>query len=298
MQVNADVGTTAAHIHSRAIFWMAVLWLAFVVISAATASGWPVPAFDEMDWDSLSALPGVRISDSAPESEKVASSHWLGTDTMGRDIVSRLIHGARISLAVGLLSPVLGFLAGGLLGCLAGYYRGRLEAVIVAAVDIILAFPGLVLLLVISFYLGASLQNLILILGFLTIPAFSRVARAKTLALSELEFVQAARLSGAGSLSILVREIIPNVLIPVAVYGLLVAAFMIMAEGALSFLGLGVPAPTPSWGGMIAEGREVLDTAPHVSMIPAGVMFLTVLSFNIIGDGLRSLAEPRASQLR
>ena len=113
----------------------------------------------------------------------------------------------------------------------------------------------------------------------------------------DFEFVQAARLTGAGNLSVLVREIIPNVIIPMAAYGLLVVSFMIMAEGALSFLGLGVPAPTPSWGGMIAEGREVLEEAPHVSMIPAGAMFLTVISFNLIGDSLRSLAENRMSQL-
>jgi peptide/nickel transport system permease protein len=163
--------------------------------------------------------------------------------------------------------------------------------------DIILAFPGLVLLLVVTFYLGANLKNLIFTLGFLTIPAFSRVARAKTLVLSHLEFVQAARLTGAGNLSILVREIIPNVFVPVAIYGLLVVAFMIMAEGALSFLGLGIPAPTPSWGGMIAEGKEVLDESPHVSMIPAAIMFLTVVSFNLLGDSLRSYLERRQRQL-
>jgi len=167
----------------------------------------------------------------------------------------------------------------------------------VASMDIILAFPGLVLLLAITFYLGPTLQNLIGALGFLTIPAFCRVARAKTLALTNLEFVQAARLTGAGNITILVREIIPNVIIPVAVYGLLVVAFMIMAEGALSFLGLGVPAPTPSWGGMISEGREVLDEAPHVSMIPATIMFLTVISFNLIGDNLRNLFERGKSQV-
>jgi peptide/nickel transport system permease protein len=163
--------------------------------------------------------------------------------------------------------------------------------------DIILAFPGLVLLLVITFYLGANLKNLIFTLGFLTIPAFSRVARAKTLVLSDLEFIQAARLTGAGNWTILFREITPNVIIPLAIYGLLVAAFMIMAEGTLSFLGLGVPAPTPSWGGMIAEGREVLDEAPHVSMIPAAIMFMTVLAFNIAGDSLRHAFERGSSQL-
>jgi peptide/nickel transport system permease protein len=283
------------------VFWLALIWLAFVLVSATTARDWPVPAYDEMDWNHLGAPPGVPIADGTTPSVDaggaVTGVHWLGTDTMGRDIVSRLIHGARVSLAVGLLSPVIGLLIGGLLGCLAGYYRGRLEALIVAAMDIILAFPGLVLVLVVCFYLGAGLGNLILILGFLTIPAFSRVARAKTLALRELEFVQAARLSGAGGLSILVHEIVPNVVIPLTTYGLLVAAFMIMAEGALSFLGLGVPAPLPSWGGMVAEGREVLDTAPHVSLIPAGVICLTVMAFNLIGDGLRSLSERSGCQI-
>jgi peptide/nickel transport system permease protein len=275
-------------------FFLSLLWLAAVVVAAATADLWTVPAFDAMDWDHLSALPGTPISH---ESGGGGAVHMLGTDTMGRDIVSRLIHGARISLAVSLLSPLIGFVLGGLLGCMAGYFRGRTEYIIVAAMDIILAFPGLVLLLVITFYLGANLKNLILTLGFLVIPAFSRVARAKALVLSDLEFVKAARLTGAGHWTILFREIVPNVIIPLAIYGLLVAAFMIMAEGALSFLGLGVPAPTPSWGGMIAEGREVLDEAPHVSMIPAAVMFLTVLAFNIAGDSLRHAFEKGSRQL-
>ncbi len=283
------------------MFWLALVWLVVVVASAATAGWWAIPAFDAMDWDYPAAAPGTRsdsaILQHAGEPKKGAVTYWLGTDTMGRDVASRLIYGARVSLSVGLLSPVIGFILGGILGCLAGYFRGRPEAVIVAAMDVILAFPGIVLLLEITFYLGPSLHNLVIALGFLTIPAFSRVARAKTLTLRDLEFVQAARLTGAGHLSILVREIVPNVIAPVAAYALLVVSFMIMAEGALSFLGLGIPAPTPSWGGMIAEGREVLEEAPHVSMIPAGVMFLTVMSFNLIGDNLRSTLEKRTSQL-
>lgn len=282
-------------------FWLAIIWLTIVVVAAATAGRWAIPAFDAMDWDNPGAAPGTRsdsvILQNAGESGKSPYVYWLGTDTMGRDVISRLIYGARVSLAVGLLSPVAGFFLGGILGCLAGYFRGRLEALIVAAMDVILAFPGIVLLLAITFYLGPSLRNLVIALGFLTIPAFSRVARAKVLTLRDLEFVQAARLSGAGNLSILVREIIPNVMAPMAAYALLVVPFMIMAEGALSFLGLGVPAPTPSWGGMIAEGREVLEEAPHVSMIPAGAMFLTIMSLNLIGDHLRSLVERRTSQL-
>jgi peptide/nickel transport system permease protein len=288
-------------VHMGMTFWIPIIWIAFVVVSATTAGMWAIPESDRMDWENLSAKPGTKNDDAVlqhtGETEKTDYIYWLGTDTMGRDIISRLVYGARISLSVGLLSPLIGFIIGGLLGCFAGYYRGRLESLIVAVMDIILAFPGLVMLLAIIFYLGPALENLVAALGFLTIPAFSRVARARTLALSDQEFVQAARLTGAGNISILAREILPNVIIPMSVYGLLAVAFMIMAEGALSFLGLGVPAPIPSWGGMIAEGREVLDEAPHVSMIPAFVMFLTVISFNLIGDSLRSLLERRRSQL-
>ena len=282
-------------------FWMSVTWVIIILGSAATVGWWSVPAFDQMDWDNPCALPGTQstleFNPNTVASEKKDYVYWLGTDTMGRDITARLVHGARISLAVGLLSPLVGFCVGGILGCLAGYYRGKLAALIVAAMDVILAFPALVLLLGVAFYFGSSLGNLILALGFLTVPAFCRIARANTLALSNLEFVQAARLSGAGDLEILYREIVPNVIAPMAAYGLLVVSFMIMAEGALSFLGLGVPVPTPSWGGMVAEGREVLETAPHVSMIPAGVMFLTILSFNLLGDSCRKLTEKRSSQL-
>ena len=284
-----------------AAFWIPLAWIVLVVLATATVGWWAIPAPDRMDWDHPGVGPGTITRSAVHQGEEVSAppvyTYPLGTDTLGRDILSRLIYGARVSLTVGLLAPLIGLLIGGLLGCLAGFYRGRLESFIMAGMDIILAFPGLVILLAVTFYLGASLYNLIGCLGFLSIPVFCRVARAKTLALSELEFIQAARLTGAGDLSILVREIMPNVIVPVAIYGLLVVAFMIMAEGALSFLGLGVPAPTPSWGGMIADGREVLDAAPHISMIPAAAMFLTVVSFNLIGDSLRSYFERGTSQI-
>ena len=160
-----------------------------------------------------------------------------------------------------------------------------------------MAFPGLVLLLLVVFHLGATLNNLILALGFLTIPAFTRVARANTLTFAKREFVLSARGLGQNDLHILVREILPNIIMPLLIYALLVVSYMIVAEGTLSFLGLSVPPPVPSWGGMISDGKEVLDEAAHVSLIPAFIMFITVLSFNIIGDAIRGLIDAREGQL-
>jgi len=267
----------------------------------AISAGFWLPEPDQMDWANQSALPGTvgEISVMNSEGAEVQKPflYLLGTDTMGRDIMTRLIFGARISLAVGLAVPAIGLVLGGILGMLAGFYRGRLETVIMAAMDIILAFPGIVLMLAITFYLGPSLENLIIALGIIVIPAFSRVARANTLNFSQREFVQAARMLGANDVYIIFAEILPNVIIPMVIYALMLVAYMIMAEGILSFLGLGVPPPAPSWGGMIAEGKEVLGESPHVSMIPAFVMFLTVLSFNLIGDSLRNLADTKERQL-
>ncbi len=271
-------------------FWLSVFWIVVLVVFSSTADLWVKKTPDEMDWNNLNAAPCTR-------DEKTDILYWLGTDGMGRDILSRIVYGARISLSIGLAAPLIGFLVGGLLGCAAGFHRRGLEFVIVAAMDIVLAFPGLLLVMAVSFFMGPSLATLIVSFAILSIPAFCRVARARALSLGNLEFVQAARLTGASNFSILMREIIPNVALPLAIYALLVVAFMIMAEGSLSFLGLGVPAPAPSWGRMIAEGRDVLDQHPHVSLIPAAILFLTVLAFNLIGDHLRHFFEHGKKQL-
>ncbi|KAF0218441.1 MAG: binding-protein-dependent transport systems inner membrane [Geobacteraceae bacterium] len=258
---------------------LAAGWLLFVFVCAAGAGWWAGFPPDQMDTARLASPPGM--------------GHLLGTDAMGRDIASRLLFGGRVSLIVGFCAPFVGLMAGLLLGVPAAFYRGRIEPLIMTGVDVLLAFPGLVFLLVFTFAFGSSLPTLTVGLGLLTAPRFTRVARANTLRFVDREFVLAARASGAGNLSILIREILPNVLPPLLIYMLLVVGFVIIAEGGLGFLGLSVPSPTPSWGGMMAEGREVLDQSPHVSMIPTGVMFLTVLSVNLIGDRLRRRFEGR-----
>ena len=265
------------------LFWLAVGWTVLVLAAAALADFLPLPSPTDMD------MLERRASFSA--------LHWLGTDALGRDELSRLIYGARISLTVGLCAPVIGLVFGGALGMLAGYFRGRFETLVVGSMDVLLAFPPLILALAVTAYLGQSILNLTCILGVLGIPAFMRVARASTLTLARREFVIAAQALGATHARILLRELLPNVLLPLLAFFLLGVAVTIVVEGALSFLGLGVPPPISSWGSMIGEGRESLEIAPRLAFIPAAAMFLTVLSFNLIGDTLRALTDPRQGAL-
>jgi peptide/nickel transport system permease protein len=265
------------------LFLCAVGWITLIGLAAVFADLLPIASPTDMDLLAKRAGPGA--------------AHLLGADHLGRDELSRLIHGGRVSLTVGLLSPVIGVLVGGSLGMLAGYFRGRFETFAVGGVDVLLAFPPLVFALAVTAYLGQSVLNITLVIGVLSIPAFTRVARAVTLSLSEREFVTAARALGATHARILIRELLPNVALPLLAFFLLGVAVTIVVEGALSFLGLGVPPPTASWGSMIGEGRESLDIAPWLAFLPAGFMFLTVLSFNIVGDTLRALTDPRPGVL-
>jgi peptide/nickel transport system permease protein len=266
-----------------ALFIAAAAWIAVIALAAILANLLPIPSPTDID------LLGKRAPPSA--------QHWLGNDQLGRDVLARLIFGARASLTVGLLAPVIGVTVGGFLGLLAGYFRGRLETFVTGGVDVLLAFPPLVFALAVTTYLGQSILNITLVIGVLNIPAFTRVARAVTLSLAEREFVTAARALGATHLRILLRELLPNVALPLLAFFLLGVAVAIVVEGALSFLGLGVPPPAPSWGSMIGEGRESLDIAPWLAFLPAGVMFLSVLAFNVVGDTLRALTDPRPGAL-
>lgn len=269
----ANKSTVAAIFAGRLYLALPLGWVVLVVALAVAAPWLPLPNPTEMDFAHPESGPSLQ--------------HWLGTDLDGRDILSRAIYGARVSLAVSLGAPLIGLVAGTLLGLIASYYSGWLRTSVLAGLDVMLAFPSLVFALVLTAVLGPSVQNVTLALGIMSIPAFARIARSNALPLLRQEFVFAARTAGAGNAYILLREILPNMAMPLLTYVLTIMSVMVLAEGALSFLGVGVPPPTPSWGGMIAEGREALERVPHISFIPAVIMFLTMLSLNLIGDALR-----------
>ena len=217
-----------------------------------------------------------------------SADHWLGTDQLGRDILSRLVYGARTSLTVAFLATLVAAVFGFVIGVISGYMRGISETLGMGAMDVLVSFPALILAIALTAVLGGGVLNVVIAIALLALPAFARIARADTLTYTEREFVQAARTLGARRTRILFREIGPNVLPTLASYGLVIVAVAIVTESSLSFLGLGVPVETPTWGGMIAQGRPELERHPHITFIPAAAMFLTVLALNTLGDRLRS----------
>jgi peptide/nickel transport system permease protein len=226
------------------------------------------------------------------------AGHLLGTDQNGFDILSRVVWGGRVSLVVAFGVLAIGMTVGGAIGLVAGYARGKVETILMGIVDIMLAFPALILLIAIVAFMGADLKNVVLGISIVSIPAFARIARATTLTFASRDFVLAARASGATNRRILLREILPNVFLPLLAYGLLIVALAIVAEGSLAFLGL-TSEETISWGGMINGGRRALqqDNVAHTSLIPAFMMFATVLSVNFLGDRFRAAFDVRDAAL-
>lgn len=214
--------------------------------------------------------------------------HLLGTDTIGRDVLSRILYGGRLSLEVAVLTNVIGLVLGGALGVVAGFRRGRFDSITMRALDVLLAFPGLVLSIVIAHYLGPSKQNVVFAISFFSIPAFARLARATTLKLREQVYVVAASLCGQRDTVIMLRHVVPNVVPQLLTYSLLHVGIVIVIESALSFLGVGVPPPAPSWGNMISTGQVYLATDPALVLVPSVVLFVTVVAVNVLGDALRS----------
>jgi peptide/nickel transport system permease protein len=219
--------------------------------------------------------------------------HWMGLDEVGRDIFSRIIYGARASLQVGLLSVTMAIVVGSILGAIAGFVGGWLDNVIMRLMDILLAFPGLLLAIAVVSILGPGLMNMLYAIAFVSIPIYARIMRASVLAVKEQDFVMSARAVGVSTLRILWREILPNAITPVLVSGTLGIATAILDAAGLSFLGLGAQPPTPEWGSMLGEGRGSVFTAPHIVVFPGLAIMLNVLGFNLLGDGLRDALDPR-----
>jgi len=240
----------------------------------------------------ISPAPPDRINLDAAL-ERPSLHHPFGTDPFGRDVLARIVHGSRISLGVGFLARTISLLLGLFLGSLAGYFGGRLDSVLMRLADITFAYPTLLLLIAIIAVVSPGMVSLFVTLGVVGWASVARLVRAQVLSVKDREFVQAARASGAGHPAILLRHILPQCLAPVLVVYTLGLGMTIMAESSLSFLGLGVQPPAPSWGGMISSGIAFMRTAPWLTFFPGLFLTLTVCSLNLIGDGLRDALNPR-----
>jgi peptide/nickel transport system permease protein len=251
-----------------------------VVLAGALSAGLIAPAPpDEISLDAALERPSLH--------------HPLGTDPFGRDVLSRVLHGARVSLGVGFLARTISLVIGLALGAAAGYFGGRLDSILMRLADITFAYPTLLLLIAIIAVVSPGIVSLFVTLGVVGWASVARLVRAQVLSVKEREFVQAARATGAGHAAILVRHILPQCLAPVLVVYTLGLGMTIMAESSLSFLGLGVQPPAPSWGGMISSGIAFMRTAPWLTFFPGLFLTLTVCSLNLIGDGLRDALNPR-----
>ncbi len=252
---------------------LSAAWLALLVILIAIRPFIGLPDPNTSDYGAIAAKP-------------FTAGHIFGTDLVGRDILARLITGARVSLSVGVGAVIIAIVIGGTLGVIAGFFGGIVDRVIGAIVDVLLAFPPLIATIALTVFLGASLRTLILAIGIVFSPQLARVARTATLTFAKRDFVAAARGTGASSLRILVREIVPNTVAPILAYATVMVAVGITAEAGISFLGLGVPPPQSSWGTMMGSDRSALATSPHIVLIPAAAMFLTLLALSFLSEYL------------
>jgi len=255
-----------------------------VLVALAILAPWiaPFDAENFFDYDTLNSPPSAK--------------HWFGVDPLGRDIFSRLLMGARISLTAGFVSVAVGAVIGTVLGLVAGYYEGWWDRAIMRLCDVLFAFPGILLAIAIVAILGSGMANVIIAVSIFSIPTFARLVRGNTLAQKHLTYVEAARSIGASDPTIVLRHIFPATISAVVVYFSMRIGTSIITAASLSFLGMGAQPPTPEWGAMLNEARSEMMTAPHVALFPAVAIFLTVLAFNLLGDGLRDALDPKIEQ--
>jgi peptide/nickel transport system permease protein len=267
------------------LFWISLGFVGLVVLSAVFANLLPLPNQNFQNYSAINAPPGIH--------------HLLGTDDLGRDLLSRLIFGARVSLVVGFVSVIIGMAIGGSLGLISAFLGGKTDIALNAGSFVLLAFPAIVAVIAVVAFWGQTLSKITIIIGVAVIPILYRVVRASALAFVNRDFVTAARTLGASRRRIIFREILPNV-VPAAVsFGLITVAGVIVLEGSLAFLGLSVPLPTPSWGNMIAQGTSNgnLSANPYILLWPSLAMFLLLLSINLIGDRMRQRFDIREGLL-
>ena len=252
-----------------------------LLVTLAILAPWIVPydAENFFDYDSLNARPSWK--------------HWFGVDPLGRDILSRLLMGARISLTAGFVSVAVGAIVGTVLGLVAGYREGWWDRIIMRLCDVLFAFPGILLAIGIVAILGGGMANVIVAVAVFSVPTFARLVRGNTLALKHLTFIEAARSIGASDWTIIARHIFPGTVSAVVVYFSLRIGTSIITAASLSFLGMGAQPPTPEWGAMLDQARSDMLTAPHEAIFPALAIFFTVLAFNLLGDGLRDALDPK-----
>ncbi|MBP1128736.1 MULTISPECIES: glutathione ABC transporter permease GsiD [unclassified Serratia (in: enterobacteria)] len=255
--------------------------LVVVLAVAALLAPYLVPfdAENYFDYDRLNEGPSLM--------------HWLGVDSLGRDIFSRILMGARISLAAGVFSVLVGGVIGTLLGLLAGYYEGWWDRITMRICDVLFAFPGILLAIGVVAIMGSGMANVIIAVAIFSIPAFARLVRGNTLVLKHLTYIESARSLGASDWTIIMRHIFPGTISSIVVYFTMRIGTSIITAASLSFLGLGAQPPTPEWGAMLNEARADMVIAPHVAIFPSLAIFITVLAFNLLGDGLRDALDPK-----
>jgi peptide/nickel transport system permease protein len=227
----------------------------------------------------------------ASELPMFSEGHWLGTDNYGRDVWSRIVHGARISLVVGFTAVSLGLIGGITLGLLGGYYK-KLDGIIMRIVDLLFSFPGILLAMLIIAILGTSLVNVAIAISIWSIPSCARIVRGSVLSIKEKEYIMALKSLGASDLRIMIRHILPNAMAPIIVFATMRMGTAILSTASLSYLGLGAQPPTPEWGAMISQGQDYMWTSPHLTIVPGIAIMLVVFAFNVVGDGLRDALDP------